>query len=65
MQGYGTAEWLGLLSIRFLISAQVVISWLMGLSPMSDSTVTAQRLLGIISLPLSLSLPFSSPSLSK
>ena len=36
-------------SIQFLISAQVMISRFVGLSPMSGSARTAQSLLGILS----------------
>ena len=50
----GASGWLSWLSVQLWISAQVKISWLMGWSPVSASTLTAQNLLGILSLPLSL-----------
>ena len=49
--------WLSQLRILLLISAQVMISWLVGSSPMLGSTLTVQTLLGIPSLPLSLPFP--------
>ena len=45
--------WLTLLSIRLLISAQVMILRFMGLSPASGSVLTVWSLLGILSPPLS------------
>ena len=41
-------------SVKHLTSAQVMISQFVGLSPVSGSVLTAQSLLGILSLPLSL-----------
>ena len=49
----GAPGWLSCLSIRFLISAQVMISWFMTLSPASSSALTVQSLLGILSPSLS------------
>ena len=43
--------------VQPLISAQVMISAFLRSSPALGSVVTAQSLLGILSLPLSLSLP--------
>ena len=59
-----------LVSVQLLISAQVMISWFMGSSPVSSSVLTAQSLLGILStsvsasplLSLSLSLPPPPPN---
>ena len=51
--------WFSGLSVQSLILAQVMISPFMGSSPMSVSVLTAQSLLGILSLPLSLPLPCS------
>ena len=42
-----------------LTLAQVMISWFMGSSPASGFALTAQSLLGILRLPLSLPLPAS------
>ena len=59
--------WLSLLSLRLLISAQVMISWLVGSSPTSGSVLTAWSLLGISlspSLPLPLLFLSLCPSLS-
>ena len=47
------------LSIRLLVMAQVMISWFVGLSPASGSTLLVGGLLEILSLPLSLPLPHS------
>ena len=47
----------GRLGVRLSISAQVIISRLMGSSPTWGSAMTARSLLGILSLPLSLPLP--------
>ena len=52
---WGAAEWLSQLSIRLLISAQVMISCFMSSSPTSGSALTAWSLLGILCLPLSVS----------
>ena len=46
--------WPSQLSIQLLISAQVMISQFLGLSPLSGSALSAQGLLEIFSLPLSL-----------
>ena len=52
--------WLSQLSIRLLISAQVMISLFVGSSPTSGSVLTVQSLCGIDSpFPLSLSPPHS------
>ena len=57
-QGEGTASGvsgcLSRLSIRLLISVQVMISWFVSSSPSSGSGLTAWSLLGILALPLSL-----------
>ena len=45
------------LGIQLLISAQVMISWFVGLSPVLGSVLTAWNLLGILYLPLSLPPP--------
>ena len=42
--------WVAQLSVPLVISAQVMISEFIGLSPMLGSALTAQRLLGILSL---------------
>ena len=63
-KGLGTPGWLSWLSIRLLISAQVMISWLLRSSPVWGSALTLQSLLGILSLPLSLPLPAHALSLS-
>ena len=47
--------WLRRLSVRFSISAQAMISWFLGWGPVSGSTLTAQSLLGMLSLSPSLS----------
>ena len=47
------------LSVRLLISAQIVILPFMSSSPISGSVLTAQSLLQILCLPLSLPLPCS------
>ena len=44
---------------RLLVSAQVMTSWFVGSSPALGSMLTAQSLLGIVSLPLSLPVPCS------
>ena len=41
------------------VSAQVMISWCVSLSPVSGSTLTMWSMLGILSFPLSLILPYS------
>ena len=53
----GATGWLSQLSVQLLISAQVMILWFVSSSPASGSSPTAQSLLGILSLPLSLPLP--------
>ena len=57
VMGLGVPGWFGRLSVRLLISAQVMISWFVGLSPASGSVMIAWSLLGILSLPLFLPLP--------
>ena len=58
-QQLGAPEWLSGLSIRLLVSAQVVISQVRSSCPTSGSVLTAWSLLGILDLPLSLPLPHS------
>ena len=61
-------DWLSWLGVWLLISAQVMISQFVGLSPVSGSVLTAQSLPGILSLSLSLSAPlplFLSKKISK
>ena len=55
----GAPGWLSQLSIRLLITDQVMISWFMSLSSMSGSELAVQSLLGILSLPLFLPLSYS------
>ena len=50
----GAPGGLSQLSIRLLISAQVVVSWSVSSSTVSVSALTALSLLGILSLPVSL-----------
>ena len=60
--------WLSQLSIWFLISARVMVSLFMGLSPRLGSELMVQSLRGILSLPLSLHFscsPFPSVSENK
>ena len=59
MQFFAVTGWLSLLSFCLLILAQVMISWFMGSSSALGSVLTAQSLLGILSLPLSLPLTHS------
>ena len=47
---FGAPGWLSWLSFQFLILAQVTISWFVSLSPMSGSVLTAQSLVGFLSL---------------
>ena len=56
--------WLSWLSIQGLVSAQAVMSQFVSSSHTSGSVLTAQNLLGILSLPLSLPLPACKLSLS-
>ena len=56
--------WLNPLSVRFLVLAQVVISRLVGPSPVLGSALMVPSLLGILSLSFSLSPPLSRLSLS-
>ena len=51
----GAPGWLSLLSIWLLTLAHVMISWVVNSSPTLSSVLTVQNLLGILSLPLSLS----------
>ena len=60
----GAPRWLSRLSVQLLVPTQVMISWYVGSSSMLASVPTAWSLLGILSLPLFLTLPHSS-SLSK
>ena len=53
----GAPGWFGWLSVRFSISAQVMILQFVGSNPTSGSALIVWSLLGILSLPLSLSLP--------
>ena len=53
----GVSGGLHQLSLRFLVLAQVMISWFMSSSSASGSVLTVQSLLGIFSLPVSLPLP--------
>ena len=46
----GVSGWLSRLSIQLLISAQVMILQFMGSSPTLGSALTAENLLGILSL---------------
>ena len=55
----GTPGWLSRLSGRLLVSAQVMISRFLSLSPTSGSALTMWSLLGILSLPLSAPLPLA------
>ena len=55
----GAPGWLSQLSVRLLISVQVMISRFVELSPASGSVLTVWSLLGILSLPLSLPLTLS------
>ena len=57
--GRGVPGWLSWLSIRLLVSAQVVISLFVGSSPVSGSALTIWNLLGILSLSISLSVSLS------
>ena len=52
-ENVGVPGWLSGLNIQLLISAQVMISWFMGLSPTSGSALTAWSLLGVPSPSLS------------
>ena len=52
-------------SVEVLTSAQVMISWFMGLSPTSGSLLSAQNPLQILCSPLSLPFPLLMLSLSK
>ena len=47
----GAPGWLSRLSIQLLVSAQVLISLFVGLSPVLSPALTAQSLLGILSRP--------------
>ena len=55
----GVPEWFSLLSVHLLIPIPVMISQLMGLSSTSGSELTVWSLLGILSLPLSVSFSLS------
>ena len=59
----GVPGWLSQLSVRLLILAQVMISRFVGWSPVSVSVLTAQSLLGSLSLSLSLWAPRPAHSL--
>ena len=60
----GMPGWLSWLSVWLLVSAQVMISQFVSLSPTLGSTLIMQSLLGVLSLSLSLSLPPLALSLS-
>ena len=67
LQGDGALGRLSPLSVRLLVSAQVVISQFVGSSPVSGSVLIVWSLLGIFSLSLSLSLslcPYPSHAVS-
>ena len=49
-------RWLSQLSVRLLVSAQVMISWFGSWSPTSGSVLTVRSLLGILSRLLTCSL---------
>ena len=49
--------WVAQLGVKLLVSARVMISQFVDLSPASGSVLTAQSLLGILPLPLSLPFP--------
>ena len=51
---YRAPEWLSRFNVCLLVSAQVIISQFMSLSPSSGSVLIAWSLLGILSLSLSL-----------
>ena len=53
----GAPDWLSQLSIQLSVSAQVMISQFVSLSPASGSVLTAWSLLGILCLPHYLPLP--------
>ena len=55
----GAPGWLSQLSVLLLVSAQVMISQFMSSRPVLGSVLTARSPLGILSLPLSLPLPYS------
>ena len=62
----GAPGWFSRSNGQLLISAQVMISRFVSLSPVSGSVLTAWSLLGSLSLPFSLPLPYSlALSLSK
>ena len=46
----GVPGWLSRLTVRILVSAQVMISWFVGPSPVLGSTLPVRSLLGILSL---------------
>ena len=48
LKGSGAPGWLSQLTSRLLISAQVMISWLVGSSPELGPALTSQSLLGIL-----------------
>ena len=50
----GAPGWLSRLGVRLLVSAQVTISWFVGSSPASGSSLTVRSLLGTLSLSLPL-----------
>ena len=57
VQEVNKGTWVAQSGICLLISAQVMISWFVGLSPVLRPVLRAQSLLGIQSRPLSLPLP--------
>ena len=58
----GTPGWLSQLSVRLLVSAQVMSSQLRSSSSESGSVLTVWSLLGMLSLSLSLSLSLTLPT---
>ena len=63
MSVLGVPGWLSWLSVQLLISAQVTVSWFVGLSPALGSALTTRNLLGFSFSSLSLC-PFPAHALS-
>ena len=61
----GVPGWLSRLSVRLLVSAQVVISWFVSSNPTSGSLLSAQSPLQILCPPLSLFSPAHAHILSQ